>query len=85
MLFQIVSLVGAVMILGAYFAFQRGWLGRADRAFHALNFVGGALLCWVAIEDRRAGFILIEGAWAPLSLPGTIRPPKDGGAGGGHS
>jgi len=77
MFYQILSLIGAVLILGAYLAFQRGWLGRADRSFHALNFLGGVVLCWVAIHDRRAGFILVEAAWALLSLPGTIRPPKD--------
>jgi hypothetical protein len=73
MVTQAMSLVGAFMVLGAYFALQRGWLAGEDRMFNLLNFVGAGMLTWVAIEDRRIGFILLEGAWALLSLPGVIR------------
>jgi hypothetical protein len=73
MLFQAMSLLGALLVLGAYVALQRGWLASEDRLFSLLNFVGAGLLTWVAVEDRRIGFILLEGAWALLSLPGVIR------------
>jgi len=73
MLYQLVSLVGAVMILVAYAAYQRGRLGREDRLYNALNFVGSALLTWVATLDRRWGFILLEGCWALLSLMPLLR------------
>jgi hypothetical protein len=73
MVFQAMSLIGAAMVLGAYVALQRGWLGGEDRFFNLLNFVGAGILTWVAIEDRRLGFIVLEGAWALLSLPGAIR------------
>ena len=75
MFHQLLSVVGAVLVLGAYVALQRRWLGSADRTYNALNFVGAALLTWVAIADRRVGFIVLEGAWALLSLPGTLRRP----------
>jgi hypothetical protein len=73
---QILSLVGAALILGAYLAFQRGLLDRNDRSYHALNFLGGALLTVVAVADGRIGFIILEGSWALLSIPGTIKPPS---------
>jgi hypothetical protein len=76
MLYQLISLVGAAMILGAYAALQRGWLGLRHRSYHILNFVGSALLTVVAIEDRRLGFIILEGAWALLSIPGMVRPAR---------
>jgi hypothetical protein len=76
MTYQIMSLIGAALILGAYLALQRGWLGREDRIFHATNLVGAALLTVVAIADQRIGFIVLEGAWTLISLPGTIRPPR---------
>jgi drug/metabolite transporter (DMT)-like permease len=79
MLQQLVSVVGAVLILAAYLALQRGWLDREQRAFNAMNFVGSALLCWIAVEDRRIGFILLEGIWALLSVPGLLRRPPVGG------
>ena len=74
MLHQIASLAGAAMILAAYLALQRGWLPREDRRYNALNFVGSALLTWVAVAGRQWGFIVLEGAWALLSLPPLLRP-----------
>jgi hypothetical protein len=73
---QIISIVGALLMLGAYFAFQRGWLARTHRSYHALNCVGASLLTYVAIADGQIGFIIVEGVWALLSVPGTIRPPR---------
>ena len=73
MFFQALSLVGAAMILVAYAALQRGAMSREDRWFNLLNFAGSALLAWVAIVDRRVGFIVLETAWALLSLPALVK------------
>lgn len=70
---QLVSLVGAALILAAYVALQRNWLPRESRAYNALNLVGSALLTYVAVKDHRMGFIILEAAWALLSLPGTFK------------
>ena len=70
---QLVSLIGAVLILGAYLALQRGWLPRESRLYNALNFVGSGLLTYVAVKDRRMGFIILEAAWALLSVPGMLK------------
>ena len=78
MLNQLIAGVGAALVLAGYLALQRGWLGREDRAYNALNFFGAALLTWVAIADGRWGFIVLEGVWALLSVPGMVRgsPPR---------
>ncbi len=73
MFYQVISLFGAAMILIAYIGLQRGRLGRNDRSFNVLNFAGSALLAWVAVIDWRMGFIVLEGAWALLSIPGMFR------------
>ena len=73
MVLQIVGLVGSVFILAAYFALQRGKLARESQLFNALNFVGSCLLTWTAVANRQYGFILLEGAWALWSLPGTLK------------
>jgi hypothetical protein len=73
---QLISLAGAAMILAGYLALQRGWLQRESRAFNTLNFVGSALLTYVAVLDLRIGFIILEAAWALLSLPGMLRPAR---------
>jgi hypothetical protein len=69
---QLVSLAGAAMVLVAYLGLQRGWMRREDRAYNALNLFGSLLLTYVAVVDRRLGFIVLEGSWALLSLPGTL-------------
>ncbi len=73
MLNQLIAGLGAALVLAGYFALQRRWLASEDRLYNALNFFGAALLTWVAVADRRWGFIVLEGAWALLSLPGMIR------------
>ena len=70
---QLLSVVGAGLVLGAYIALQRRWLASDARVYNAMNFVGAVLLTWVAVADRRVGFIILEGAWALLSLPGMVR------------
>ena len=72
---QLVSLVGAALILGAYVALQRGWLPRESRAYNALNLVGSLFLTYAAVRNWNLGFIILEGSWALLSLPGTFRQP----------
>ncbi len=68
MFMQIVSLLGAFLILLAYLANSRGWMGPRDRWYNLMNLVGGLLLLWVAVVDRRAGFMILEGAWALIAL-----------------
>ncbi|MFL6527048.1 MAG: hypothetical protein ACJ8IQ_03005 [Chthoniobacterales bacterium] len=73
MFYQILSLVGAAVILTAYIGLQVGRFTQKDRLFNAMNFLGSAMLTWVALEDWRIGFIVLEGAWALLSIPGMFR------------
>lgn len=73
MLYQIISLVGAIMILVAYASNQRGWLDKDRPTYNLLNLVGSGLLAWVAIVDRRVGFIFLESAWALLSIPPLLK------------
>jgi hypothetical protein len=73
---QVISTLGAALILAGYFGLQRDFFTREDRWFNVLNFLGSALLAWVAIVDRRIGFIILETVWALLSVPGMIRTKK---------
>jgi hypothetical protein len=69
---QLFSLVGAVLILGAYAGHQIGVLTRRPRLYSAMNFFGGAALTVIAFQASQRGFVLLEGAWAALSLPSLI-------------
>lgn len=68
MLYQLLSLVGAALILLGFALLQLERVRREDVSFSLMNFVGSSLLTVVAIQDRRLGFIILEGAWALLSL-----------------
>jgi len=70
---QIISIVGAALILFAYGAHQVGWMGRGSYLYHLLNAVGGIVLGAVAIEAYQIGFIVLEGAWTVISIAAIVR------------
>jgi O-acetyl-ADP-ribose deacetylase (regulator of RNase III) len=55
-------------------------LTAGGRLYLWANFIGGVLLCIAAINVRQAGFIILEGAWALISLIGLIRVWQNSGA-----
>ena len=69
MLYQLLSLLGAAIVLVGFAGLQTGRLDRRDVWFNALNLVGSIFLFWVAVHDRRAGFIALEAIWALFSIP----------------
>ena len=68
MIGQIVSLLGAGMILAAFAGQQAGKLGREDPVYLVLNLVGSVILTYFAIEAKNSGLIALEGSWAVISL-----------------
>jgi len=70
---QIISIVGAVLILAAYAAHQYGWLDRTHASYHWLNLVGSVVLTVIAFRASQWGFVLLEGVWAVVSVPPLIR------------
>lgn len=86
MIGQIISLVGAALILAAFAAQQAGSLKPDHAAYLALNFVGSAILAYFAIEARSLGLSVLEGVWAVISLwslAKALRAPSPGGRGSG--
>ena len=69
MFYQLMSVTGAVLVLVAFACLQTGKLDRRDQWFNVLNFVGSMMLGFVAVHDRRWGFIGLEFIWAALSVP----------------
>ena len=71
-LLQVVSIVGALAVLGAFAADQFGWVDPGRLSYALANFVGGAILTAVAVIDGQVGFILLQGAWSLISLWGAF-------------
>lgn len=80
---QIVSVVGALLILAGYAANQIGKTSPASLRYQLANLFGAAALTVVAVIERQYGFILLEGVWTLISLYGTVKVLR-GEAPGGH-
>ncbi len=73
MIIQIISVLGALMILIAYGMIQHGLWRELDPRYLALNLVGSVVLGIVAVLERQAGFIVLEIAWTILATMGIIQ------------
>jgi len=69
---QIVSVLGALAILGAYIANQLRFIGPSNMSYSVMNFIGSTILTVIAVIEVQWGFILLEGVWALMSLWGII-------------
>lgn len=73
---QLLSVVGALMILAAYGLIQNGVWRALDPGYLTLNILGSLLLGIVALAERQIGFILLEFAWAGVGCVGAVQAWK---------
>ncbi len=81
---QIISVLGALAILGAYVANQFHFIGPSNMSYSVLNFIGSTVLTVIAVIEVQWGFILLEAVWALVSLWGIITLLREGRPGGAH-
>jgi hypothetical protein len=70
---QVTQVAGALLILVAFAAAQFGWMSLESRVYLTLNLLGGAVLAWLAWDDRQWGFLLLETVWTLVSGWGLLR------------
>ena len=81
---QIISVLGALAILGAYVANQFRLIDPSNMSYSVMNFIGSAVLTVIAVIEVQWGFILLEGVWALVSLWGIITLLRGGTPRGAH-
>ena len=69
---QVVQIVGALLILAGFILSQRNLLAADSHLYLILNLAGAAILCVLAFQEQRWGFVLLEGVWALVALVGLI-------------
>lgn len=76
-MFQVVQVIGSLLILVAFAAAQAGRLDPKAWSYLWLNLVGSAILAVQAAMGQQWGFLLLEGVWALVSLLGIIGKTRE--------
>jgi hypothetical protein len=72
---QIISFIGALLILIAYAGTQMKWMNSSGAWYNILNFFGSSLLGYVAFFPFKIGFVILEVLWALISLWALFHRP----------
>jgi hypothetical protein len=73
---QILSSVGAALILVAYVGHQVKWMDARKPAYNVLNAAGAAILAWIALRPLQVGFAVMEITWTVVSVMALVRALK---------
>ena len=70
---QAASFVGAMLILFAYVGHQMKWIDSNKPSYNILNAVGSGILAYIAFHPFQVGFVVLESAWALISVYALLR------------
>jgi hypothetical protein len=70
---MIVQVLGSLCVLVPFVLVQLGRLSSASRVYGWLNLLGSSVLALEAAIGRDWGFLLLEGAWAIVSLRSLVK------------
>jgi predicted Co/Zn/Cd cation transporter (cation efflux family) len=70
---QLASFVGALLILFAYAGHQLKRMDSRGAAYNIMNAAGSSILAYIAFHPFQIGFVLLETAWAMISVYALVR------------
>jgi hypothetical protein len=70
---QVSSFVGALFILIGYAGEQFGWMSARRPIYNVVNFSGSIILGVIALRPFQLGFVILEFAWAAISVYALVR------------
>lgn len=70
---QVSSFVGALLILIGYAGEQFGWISARRPIYNVVNFIGSLILGVIALRPFQLGFVMLEFAWAAISIYALAR------------
>jgi len=79
MILQIMNILGAACILGAFMGLQYKKLRRESPWFNLVNALGSILLGSVAVVDHRYGWIVMEAVWTWISIRTLLKTRNGSG------
>jgi vacuolar-type H+-ATPase subunit I/STV1 len=73
---QLLSFLGALLILIAYAGHQLGKMNPRSVAYNLLNAIGSGILGYVALFPFKLGFVFLETSWVLISFWAMFRKPQ---------
>ena len=73
---QLISIVGAALVLGAFAALQFRRTHAYSRPYLAANVLGSAFLAAAAVLEGLWAFVTLNSVWALVSLRGLFRSSR---------
>ncbi|HLW54349.1 MAG TPA: hypothetical protein VKW06_16045 [Candidatus Angelobacter sp.] len=70
---QVLSFIGALLILIGYAGEQFGWMSARRPFYNVVNFAGSLILGMIAVRPFQLGFVILEFAWAAISVYALVR------------
>lgn len=73
---EALQIVGALIILAAYWAMHTGRVNARSLSYLWLNIIGSLILAVLAVIEELWGFLLLEAAWTAIAAHGLLTRGK---------
>jgi hypothetical protein len=74
---QVISAIGAALILLAFWALQTDRLAAHQPSYQLMNLIGAGLLATAAFMTESWSFVVLNTVWALVALWALARPGRD--------